>query len=557
MFRRALAYCAILLFAMGVEGFFNARPDDVAGGGGVETTEGNLASLGGTAAGARVSVIPAGFDPARETLPESLTTTADSVGAYRFKGLLPGRYNVEAFHPKEGTRCFQAGLQLGKGARIATDTLTAPGRLRLRWDGARKGILRQRGRAFKLNLAGLESDSGGVALDSLPAGILPPFAFSASAADTTVRNWTDSVPVASGALNELLAYGEWAHQARVDLEPGGLAGDTISDFPMLLRLSRPAFDFAEAATGGADLRITSPGGEPQAFAIERWDAAAGRAEIWVRMKSLRLGTTGQALILHWGNPSAAAPANAANVFDTAGGYTGVWHMDEIAAGKPGLKDATQNGLKTVIKFLTQEASDAAAIGPAQAFDGTAGYAYAQDEETLQRKGHLMLSAWIAPGFAPAPALPRSILAKWEEDDSAGYILGFPGAGKGLRLTLGLKPAGGGPNQVFRIDAMPPDFAVGEWHHVAASFDGTDAVLWWDGAQIARQAVGPATLPANARDIVIGARGDADPLNAELDFFHGRMDEARVGRNVRGAAWIGLEYASQRPGASVLRIQKTK
>lgn len=554
-----MAYAALLLTTMAMGGCFSAKPEDVAGGGGVETTEGNLASLAGSPAGARITAIPADFDPSRNSLPDSLTVTADSLGAYRFKGLLPGRYNIEAWHPKYGTRCFQAGLALGKGARIAVDTLAAPGRLRLRWDGSRKGILHQQGRNFRLSLGGLESDSGGVILDSLPAGVLPPFSFVASAADTAKRKWTDSVAVTSGGLAEILAYGEWAHQARIDLDPGSMPGDTLAGFPMLVRLSRPAFAFTEAEVAGADLRFSTPAGEPLAYAIERWDTAAGRAEIWVRMKTLQMGGAGHAMLMHWGNPGAAAPSlgNAATVFDTADGHVGVWHMDETGAGNASLRDATRNSLKTIAKQLASETSDSAAIGTSQVFDGKAGYAYAQDEETLQRKGPLMLSAWIAPGFAGESGNPRTILAKWEASDSAGYILGFTGSGKTLRFTIGIKPEGGGPNRVFRLEAEPPDFAAGEWHQVAATYDGVTAAIWWDGVQLAGQAAGPGTLPTTARDIVIGALGDADPLNAEFDFFQGRMDEARVGRTVRTAAWLGLEYATQRPGASVLHIQKTK
>lgn len=556
-----MAHPLLLLLAACLCACYQAKPSEVAGGGGVETTEGNLAGLPGQAAGARVSMIPVDFDARRGSLPESLTTMADANGAYRFHGLKPGRYNLEVWQPKDGAGVFKAGLLLRAGSleRVGTDSLQAPGRLRLRWDGARKGVLVQRGRVFQRVLAGLESDSGGTVLDSLPAGVLPPISYAEALADTSLHAWTDSVTVAPGIVSNVLAYAEWAHQARLGLVTGtgALAGDTLIGYPLLVRLAKPAFDFTQCNGDGSDLRFTAVNGDPLAFAIEHWDANAGRAEIWVRLPALRASGAGQALLMHWGNPSATALRDDRFVFDTATGNVGVWHMADASPGKKSLQDATPNALPTLAKQLVPDGSDVAGIGVGQAFDGTGAYAYAQDTAGLIRNGPVMLSIWIAPGFDGTEPGPRALLAKWEENDSAGYILGFPGAGKGLRLTLGVKPAGGGANQVHRIEGIPAGSVTGAWHLASASFDGNEAVLYWDGTVLARETIGPAAVPATARDIVIGARGDADPNRAEVDFFLGRMDEARVGRMPRSASWIGLDYASQRPGSLFLDFRNIK
>src|SRR4051812_9694853 len=171
--------CVTLALAGAICGCFQSNPSEAAGGGGMETTEGSIASLGGAPAGTRVSLIPAGFDPLRDSLPDSLTTTADSAGHYAFRGLDAGRYNLEAFRPQDGWRCFRAGIEVKRGKRITPerDTLRAPGRALLHWDGARKGILLQVGRRFRRDLRGAGPDSGGVLLDSLPAGLLPPYVF--------------------------------------------------------------------------------------------------------------------------------------------------------------------------------------------------------------------------------------------------------------------------------------------------------------------------------------------------------------------------------------------
>ena len=202
----ALALLAVLAAA----GCFNAQTDaiddnvDLAGGGGMETTEGNLASLAGAPTGARVSLIPVGFNALRDTLADSMTVLTDSNGVYQFRGLVPGRYNLEAHLPSAGTRCFRPGVVIAKGDRTiaGTDTLTAPGRLRLSWEGSRRGVLTQNGRLFRLELTGKKADSGGITLDSLPAGQLPPFTFT-DLVDSASYLWTDSVRIAPGMLDSV------------------------------------------------------------------------------------------------------------------------------------------------------------------------------------------------------------------------------------------------------------------------------------------------------------------------------------------------------------------
>jgi hypothetical protein len=258
------------------------------------------------------------------------------------------------------------------------------------------------------------------------------------------------------------------------------------------------------------------------------------------------------MLMHWGNAPAVAPGAGSPVFDTAAGFDGVWHMDLVPGGAGKfLVEATQNRLVTFAKKLATDATDAAAIGPAQVFDGRDGNAFAENTVLLERPGNLMLSAWIAPSFSNADGDRNVVLAKWEENDSEGYILEFP-SGDSLSFTLGRGASG-----TFRTGIRLPISASEDWHHVAASYDNAETSIWWDGKLIARENPGPGLRTVSKRDIVIGAVGDANPDLQEIHPFEGRIDEARVGRTVHGSGWIGLEYASQRPGAAVIRIQKTK
>src|SRR5688572_14327016 len=77
-------------------------------------------------------------------------------------------------------------------------------------------------------------------------------------------------------------YSAWAHQKDLyyDASPKGadLAAD-VRDFPVLIRLDKADFPFAEARDSGQDLRFAKLDGTPLSFEIDRFDPGSGKAEI--------------------------------------------------------------------------------------------------------------------------------------------------------------------------------------------------------------------------------------------------------------------------------------
>lgn len=49
-----------------------------------------------------------------------------------------------------------------------------------------------------------------------------------------------------------------------------------------MRLDKDFFDFRQARAGGEDIRFSTAAGDPLPYQIEEWDAAKGRASVWVR-----------------------------------------------------------------------------------------------------------------------------------------------------------------------------------------------------------------------------------------------------------------------------------
>jgi hypothetical protein len=90
-------------------------------------------------------------------------------------------------------------------------------------------------------------------------------------------------------------------------------------------------------------------------------------------------------------------------------------------------------------------------------------------------------------------------------------------------------------------------APAQWHQIHLTFDGRTFRFYVDGAQDG-SAVSLGLLAGGEFRSKIGKYGDT-PLNA----FQGAIDEARVAGTARSAAWVKLDYESQRPGQQLLRI----
>ena len=129
----------------------------------------------------------------------------------------------------------------------------------------------------------------------------------------------------------LAPYPGWQHSGALTIlttpEGANLPASALeTDFPLLVRLDKDWFAFSQAKTRGEDIRFASSTGTPLAYQIEEWDAAKGKASIWVRIPQIK-GNQRQQLKLHWGNADAASESKGSAVFNADNGYVTVLHMD--------------------------------------------------------------------------------------------------------------------------------------------------------------------------------------------------------------------------------------
>ncbi|MER6913331.1 LamG domain-containing protein [Streptomyces sp. NPDC000594] len=151
------------------------------------------------------------------------------------------------------------------------------------------------------------------------------------------------------------------------------------------------------------------------------------------------------------------------------------------------------------------------------FDGTGDYLNVGDAPALKFQGRAYaVEAWVKPGAAGGP-----VLARWNGPEQGGFQLRITETGQ-----VALDHGGG---TLTSEQTIAPD----SWAHIAASFDGTVATLYIDGAFS-----GSKVLPASGDEsalVHIGAREHGP-------FYSGTIDELRIWNRARHQQEIAGELA---------------
>ncbi|MFJ6662192.1 LamG-like jellyroll fold domain-containing protein [Streptomyces sp. NPDC091377] len=146
------------------------------------------------------------------------------------------------------------------------------------------------------------------------------------------------------------------------------------------------------------------------------------------------------------------------------------------------------------------------------FNGTSHYLNLGDAPALKFSGRAYaVEAWIKPKAAGGP-----VIARWNDADRRGFQLRITSTGQ-----VALDHSGG---TLTSLQNIPPN----SWAHVAASFDGTTATLYVDGAF---SGGGPLASSGDGTALLhIGAK-------AHGPFFSGIIDEVRIWNRARGQSEI--------------------
>ena len=310
-------------------------------------------------------------------------------------------------------------------------------------------------------------------------------------------------------------YQGWQHSGPLHILTNAEGADlpaTASEenFPLLVRLNKETFDFSQAKANGDDLRFSGEG-KPLAYQIEEWDAAQGRASIWVRIPLIK-GNARQEIKAHWGKADAAVESSGKAVFNESNGFVTVMHLNDSVTDETGTLTPANQGAT----------SSDGMIGKSLNFVYGRGGVIGGEEITGYPAGNSACSTgfWFRDNKMPGPWGSR--IVTWGVEGHGSKLL--MGVVSPLHITAGLDCTG--------------SVALGQWYHVAHTYAPDGSQKAYVNGRLNTTGSGILDFKSPTRMYVGGWW-----RNWECD---ADVDEVRISKVTRSADWIKLEYENQQP-----------
>ena len=331
----------------------------------------------------------------------------------------------------------------------------------------------------------------------------------------------------------------------------------VAAYPVAVLLSAENFDFSQAKRWGQDVRAATADGKLLPYAIERWDADAKEAVLWVRI-DIKGNDKTQSFNLHWGNPGAASAANSKAVFSKEAGFLGVYHLHQDGnTAEGGYKDASWNEVHGTGVKLAPGSAVAARVGLGTRLDNPKGGALGQiqwvevagDKVTKDfgsEEHPISVSAWAYANTWDG--YYQTIFSKG--DGSYSLQKDYMG-----RTEVCMSPTTG-TNHQCAITSAPPTKI---WTHYMimrknAPYASNDLVLFINGRRAtATTARGQTHRPAVRHRQPVAARARAGPEGVQR---HPRRGPGDAGRAQRELGQAGLRDPEGRLEGPLVRQTKS-
>jgi hypothetical protein len=246
-------------------------------------------------------------------------------------------------------------------------------------------------------------------------------------------------------------------------------------------------------------------------------------------------------MMYWGNSPASSLSQGEDVFDTASGFQGVWHLGDGA--RDSIRDATPNHFRGTSPDSARPRVAEGVVGNCRLFDGTADFitmpGTASGKLSFPQDGNYTVCAWVS--LDTFDNLAHCIVAK-------GYEQYF------LRSTY--YPSNS-PSWEFAEFSESTNWQSSrapatnrQWIFLVGVRHGNSQFLYCNGVLAdSTKDAWPKGLSRNtSNDLSIGGflKTVTVPSNQGYCFFKGSIDEVRIMNTVQRATWVRLCYMNQRP-----------
>ena len=202
-------------------------------------------------------------------------------------------------------------------------------------------------------------------------------------------------------------YPGWSKRRKITIN-NTTRSESLTNFPVHLRLNSNRIEYSLSVTNGADLRFTDINGNQLDHEIELWDPS-GNSSVWLRAPILDASSNTE-FYMYYGNTSASDVQNKSGVWDSH--YRGVWHLND-ASGSNALD--SKNGHSGVPRSDPARSSNSL-TGYAMDFDGNDGFTVPH-ANNLQVAGDITLTA-----VAYLRGVPYNFIIEKGQNDDDNYAL---------------------------------------------------------------------------------------------------------------------------------------
>ena len=325
----------------------------------------------------------------------------------------------------------------------------------------------------------------------------------------------------------------WAYRKRMSIDAAQISADLIN-FPVLVKTTDPNLTKAQADFD--DILFTAANGTTKVdHEIEKYNSSTGELVAWVEVPTVS-SSSNTDIYLYYGNANAVNQRNPTGAGVWEPNYVGVWHLNETVGDEQTTgthSDSTWNyndGSQNNNDDVTGK------IAGAQYFDGTSDYINVPDSWTLDMESgqDFTVSAWVKSNQSLQAGNWPAIVRKMNDGAPASD-------GYGLVLFSELNDQGyfeiydGGPIYTVSGNSVRDDI----WHYVAGARVGANLRLYEDGVQIGVDEPGSSEDLSNSHPLRMGDGCDTPPSGALS--YQGAIDEVRISKIVRSAAWARAEY----------------
>jgi hypothetical protein len=514
-----------------------------------------LRENGDSAPNTLVKLYKSDFDPGSDSTMQIMDTTNEQ-GEYEFSKLVSGKYTVEALDIRYRTRALVQLITVDSQNVNATDAvLSKPGTITILIpdeNSDTESYVYIPGSSYYRKVI-----NGVAVIDSVPAGSVAELIYKNNADTGYNHSVKTNVTVAPGADVAITDYFRWNYSQQIVLntsESGAAIQGTVTNFPVLVRLTENNFDFSQARTDGSDIRFKKSDEIPLAYEIERWDVAAKKAELWVFLDTLKGNDANQFITMFWGNTDPPNDDIVRNVFDTSRGFQGVWHMNGLSSDK--IADATVNQYHGTPSGTSLPGSVEGVIGTARSFDGLTSYVVmpnsASGKLDIPQNGNCTFSAWV--NADSIDSLWHAIASKGHEQ----YYLKYKCFGN-QKATWEFVEYQDQKGWDLCEDSIPSAPGPGQWVHLAGVRNGSRQYLYVNGncvdSTISTQAGNYKRVTTDDFYVGRSARQVLIPGDEGWCYFKGKIDELRVVNRVLGPDWIRLAYMNQRSENTLVQFRK--